>query len=153
MGYGYGRLINQSDQVLPKAVATALLRVGPSENIGPWFRYHPQPQEERKYHFEVQMTINEIGLSPETLREQIITREKQVKDGTQPLRDSNNRIVFDSLGEVIEVDRFKKVTATIYKKQQHKAAYVQMELKVVNLYRDDHPLGNHLGIWPLFCRL
>jgi len=41
VGYGYGRLINQSDQVLPKAVATALLRVGPSENIGPWFRYHP----------------------------------------------------------------------------------------------------------------
>ncbi len=133
VGYGYGRLINQSDQVLPKAVATALLRVGPSENIGPWFRYHPQPQEERKYHFEVQMTINEIGLSPETLREQIITREKQVKDGTQPLRDSNNRIVLDSLGEVIEVDCFKKVTATIYKKQQHKAAYEQMELKVVNL--------------------
>ena len=39
----------------------------------------------------------------------------------------------DSLGEVIEVDRYKKVTATIYKKQQYKAAYVQMELKVVNL--------------------
>ena len=48
VSYGYGRLINQSDQVLPKAVATALFRVGPSENIGPWFRYHPQPQEERK---------------------------------------------------------------------------------------------------------
>lgn len=56
------------------------------------------------YDYGMIVNFRQIAISPEQVREKQFIKEKQIKDGTKTLLDSNGNVVKDSLGNAIKVD-------------------------------------------------
>lgn len=124
----YGVLRNESRNVLPKSVAHCLLDFSKNNALSFWTPYDAYPKKGIPYTIAIQITLTLMEVSPENAKQQLLQFEHEVAEGTQPLRDERGKIVLDSLGEVIEVPKFKKEKATYYRNTQREVVTYSLEL-------------------------
>lgn len=113
-------LINDTDKVLPRQLEDDLLNFNTYGLNDLWTVYHTNPQRNMRYDYELRIKFNDILISPEQVSEKEIIKEKQVKDGWEYLTGDDGKVVKDSLGNAIKVDKYRTVTCNFYRFSQHK---------------------------------
>lgn len=98
-----------------------------------WKEFHSRPDESKRYDVQADLIITDVNVSPD--REYIDRWEstKRIKDGWKYKRDKQGKIVLDSLGNKIKIDKFKKVTAKVKKIKRSKSASVRGDLVLNDL--------------------
>jgi hypothetical protein len=117
-------LVNNSNKIIPSRLSEELLNFNTLGLDDLWTKYHNQPLSNIKYDYGMQVSFEQIDISPEQLSEKEIIKEKQVKDGYKYAVDTNGNVVKDSLGKKIKVDKFKTVRCTFNQFTQFKSARV-----------------------------
>ncbi len=137
---------NDTDKVIPKQLEDDLLNFSTYGIKSLWTVYHNNPIPNINYDYKMDIAFRAINISPEQVREQQITKERQIKDGWKYLEDENGNLVKDSLGKNIKVDKFTTATCNFYKFTQHKSVEVQGQVTYTNLNTEqiinNHPLAS-----------
>ena len=127
---------NETNMVIPTRLQDDLLNFGTYGLNDKWTVYHNNKQKNINYDFGMLVNFRQINISPEQVKEKEFVREKQVKDGTKTLLDSNGNAVKDSLGNPIKVDKFKTIRVNIYEFRQFKSVQVTAKVDYVD-YRNN----------------
>lgn len=127
------RMINDTQQIIPERLESELLNFNTYGLDDLWTSYHTNPLEGVNYDYEMQVAFKNIVISPEQVSEKQIIKERQVKDGTEFLLDSEGNVVKDSLGNKIEVDRLRTVRCNFYQFTQQKTAHVDGTVQFIDL--------------------
>ena len=115
---------NQTQMVIPKRLEEDLLNFGTYGLNDLWTVYHNNRQKQLKYDYSMDINLREINISPEQIRERQILKEKQVPDGKKDLVDQYGNVVKDSLGNTIQVDKFKTIVCEVHEFNQFKSVQV-----------------------------
>lgn len=118
------QMMNNSNQIIPSRLSDELLNFNTFGLDDLWTKYHNNPLSKIKYDYGMQVSFDQIDISPEQLSEKEIIKEKQVKDGYKYAMDTNGNVVKDSLGNKIKVDKFKTVQCRFNQFTQFKSARV-----------------------------
>ena len=124
-------LQNKTEQILPQRLIDELVDIDQFGLENYWTQYHTRPQREN-YDYLVQLEFDQLQVSPERIIEKQISREKQIADGYQFLRDDSGNVVRDSLGNKIEVERLVTVRCDFYKFRQFKEANLGAQVRITN---------------------
>ncbi len=124
---------NRTNVVIPRRLESDLLNFGTYGLDDLWTVYHSQPQKTTSYDYAMEVTLREINISPEKVRERQLQREKMVKDGWEYLLDEEGNVVKDEEGNKIKVDKMVKVRCEYYEFTQFKAANVVGNVQYKNL--------------------
>ncbi len=126
-------ILNETDKVLPKRLEDDLLNFTAYGINNLWTVYHSNVLENVRYDYDMTIAFRNILISPEQVRERQLVKEKQVKDGWKYLEDGNGKVVKDSLGNPIKVDKFKTITCNFYEFTQYKSVQVQGQVTYTDL--------------------
>tara|TARA_R110002051_G_scaffold96570_1_gene166720 strand:+ start:5582 stop:6766 length:1185 start_codon:yes stop_codon:yes gene_type:complete len=117
-------MTNNTDQIIPKRLEDELLNLNTYGLNSDWTEYHTNRIQNQLYDYQMEVSFQDINISPEQIREKQISKEKQIKDGYTFVEDRNGNVVSDSLGNSIKVDKFKTVRCDFYQFTQFKSAQV-----------------------------
>jgi len=129
----YVYIQNQTNMVIPMRLEEGLLNFDTYKLNDFWKIYHSNKQSQQQYDFELELNLREINISPEQVKEKIIVKEKQVKDGWEYLNDEDGNEVKDSLGNTIKVDKFKTIRSRVKKITQFKSVQVIGKVNYIDL--------------------
>ncbi|WP_025739736.1 hypothetical protein [Aquimarina pacifica] len=115
---------NNTEVIIPKRLESDLLNFSTYGLNDHWTVYHSQPQKSISYDYAMLVSLREINISPERVKERQLEKERLVKDGWEYLLDENDEIVIDEEGEKVKVDKMVKVRCEYYEFIQFKAANV-----------------------------
>jgi hypothetical protein len=128
-------MVNDTEQIVPERLEEELLNFNTYGLNDQWTQYHTNPLAEVDYDYEMEVAFRAINISPEQIQEKQIIKERQIKDGVEVLVDADGRVVKDSLGNEIKVDRFRTVSCNFYQFTQHKSAQVTGNVSYIDLQR------------------
>jgi hypothetical protein len=123
---------NETNMVIPKRLQDDLLDFSTYGLNDKWTVYHSNRQKGINYDYGMIVNFRQINISPEQVKEKEFIKEKQIKDGTKTLLDSNGNVVKDSLGKPIKVDNFKNVRVNIYEFKQFKSCQVTAKVDYID---------------------
>jgi len=126
-------MVNETEQIVPARLEEELLNFNTYGLNDQWTQYHTNPLADVNYDYEMQVAFRAINISPEQIQEKQIIKEKQIKDGVEVLVDADGRVVKDSLGNEIKVDRFRTVSCNFYQFTQLKSAQVTGNVSYIDL--------------------
>lgn len=126
-------MVNETEQIVPARLEEELLNFNTYGLNDQWTQYHTNPLADVNYDYEMQVAFRAINISPEQIQEKQIIKEKQIKDGVEVLVDAEGRVVKDSLGNEIKVDRFRTVSCNFYQFTQLKSAQVMGNVSYIDL--------------------
>ncbi|MBC2840742.1 hypothetical protein [Robiginitalea sp. SC105] len=127
-------MINDTQQIVPERLEEELLNFNTYGLDDLWTTYHTNPLKDIEYDYEMQVAFRDIVISPERVNEKQFIQERQIKDGKQFLLDEQGNVVKDSLGNKIEVDRFRSVRCNFYQFTQQKTAHVNGNVNFIDLH-------------------
>lgn len=136
------KVLNNSNQIIPELLSQELLNFNTYGLDNLWTKYHTNSLPSIKYDYLLQVSLNDIIISPEQLREKEIIKEKQVKDGYTYALDEAGEFVKDSIGNKIKVDKFKTVTCQLRRFTQYKSARVAGDV-VYSDFRTDQQINSY----------
>ena len=119
------RMENQSNAVLPKNYEQQILKISLSSLNERWLTFDTYPEEGINYHFDIDLLLKEINLSPELIQQEKITDSKEVEDGWEYVLDANGNVKKDSLGNDIKKTKYTTIKAYVTKTQMNKKAQVK----------------------------
>lgn len=117
-------LYNDSNVIIPRRLQDDLLDFSTYGLNDFWKVYHSVPQEGIMYDYVMDVSLREINISPERIRERELIKEKSVKDGTEYLKDDNGEYKLDEDRNKIEIDRFVDVKCQYFESLQSKAVNI-----------------------------
>ncbi len=124
---------NASDKVIPKPLEDELLNFNAYGLNDLWTKYHTNPQKGTSYNYEMILEFVSINISPESISQKEIIKEKEIKDGQKYVLDSNGNVAKDSLGNDIKEDKFIKVRSIFNRLAQHKEANITAKVSYFDL--------------------
>ena len=124
LDYVIVEIFNNTDKVIPVRLEEELLNFNTYGLNNLWTEYHTNKLDNLDYDYQMEVSFQDINISPEQINEKQIIKEKQVKDGFTYVKDVQGNIVRDSLGNRIKTDNFKTVRADFYQFTQFKSAQV-----------------------------
>ncbi|VXC31440.1 hypothetical protein [Maribacter litoralis] len=146
LDYVIVNMTNNTDQIIPKRLEEELLNLNTYGLNTNWTEYHTNRIQNQLYDYQMEVSFQDISISPEQIREKQISKEKQIKDGYTFVEDSNGNVVSDSLGNSIKVDKFKTVRCDFYQFTQFKSAKVTGVVSFIDLKKqqkiNQYPLSS-----------
>lgn len=137
---------NETNMVIPTRLQNDLLDFSTFGLNDKWTVYHSNRVKEVKYDYAMIVNFRNINISPEQIKEREFTKEKQIVDGKKPALDANGNQIKDEKGNVVMVDNFKTVRATVYEFKQNKACQVTAKVDYIdfrtNQLIDTFPLSS-----------
>ena len=97
-----------------------------------WTVYHGAEDKNINYDFALELSLRDILVSPEQIREKEIIKEREVKDGFTYLLDDKGNQVIDKDGNKIKVDKMVSVRCQLYQFTQFKTAKVTGQVKYID---------------------
>lgn len=125
-------MINDSGKIIPARLENDLLNFSSYGINNFWLQFHSVAEENVNYDFNMKVNFRNINISPEQIKERQIIKEKQIADGKEDLME-NGKVVKDSLGNAIKVDRMKTVRCKYYEFTQFKASQITGNVEYVDL--------------------
>lgn len=126
-------VVNNSQQIIPARLSEDLLNFNTYGLNELWVQYHTNRLNEVTYDYDMQISLDNISVSPEQVSERLISKERQIKDGFRYAVDDNGAVVKDSLGNKIKIDKFKTVRCDFEQFIQTKSAQVAGQVRFVDL--------------------
>ncbi|WP_347174304.1 hypothetical protein [Polaribacter uvawellassae] len=130
--YVFVSMKNKTNQIIPKKLARDLLDFDTYGFDDLWTVYHSTQDENINYDFGLELTLKNIKISPERIKEKEFVKERTVKDGWEYLVDKNGKEVINSKGEKVKVDKMVKVKCSVYQFTQSKSAEVTGRVRYIN---------------------
>ena len=124
---------NKTRKIIPKRLSKDLLNIDTYGFDDLWTVYHSVKDKDFNYDYGLELTLRDINISPEQIREKQFVKEKQVKDGWKYLLDKDGNQVIDDKGKKVKVDKLVNVTCELYQFTQFKSAEVIGQVKFTNL--------------------
>ncbi|MEP2277976.1 hypothetical protein [Maribacter sp.] len=146
LNYIIVEMINNTDQIIPKRLEDELLNLNTYGLNSNWTEYHTNRIQNQLYDYQMEVSFQDINISPEQISEKQISKERQIKDGYTFVEDRNGNVVSDSLGNSIKVDKFKTVRCNFYQFTQFKSAQVTGVVSFIDLKKqqkvNQYPLSS-----------
>lgn len=124
---------NKTRKIIPKRLSKDLLDIGTYGFDDLWTVYHSARNKKIRYDYGLELTLRDINISPEQIREKQFVKERQVKDGWKYLLDKEGNQVIDKDGKKVKVDKMVKVSCELYQFTQFKSAEVVGQVKYTDL--------------------
>jgi len=124
---------NKSLGYVPEDLERNLLSMNLSKADSRWRKHYLGKTENIEPDYQAVLELSEIQISPEreSIREH--TDEKRVKDGWTYKKGPKGKVLKDSSGNKIKVDKFKKVRAYVTEIHRQKSTQVNGQLKLIDL--------------------
>lgn len=139
-------VVNNSQQIIPARLSEHLLNFNTYGLDKQWVKYHTNHIIDIPYDYNMQISLENISVSPEQVSEKQIIKERQVKDGFKYAEDEKGNVVKDSLGNKIKIDKFKTVRCDFEQFIQTKSALVGGQVVFVDLKTkqqiDNYPISS-----------
>ena len=139
-------MTNNTDMVIPKRLEDELLNLNTYGLNTHWTEYHTNRIQNQIYDYQMEVSFQDIYITPEQISEKQISKEKQIKDGYTFVEDKNGNVVSDSLGNSIKIDKFKTVKCDFYQFTQFKSAQVTGVVNFIDLKKqqkiNQYPLSS-----------
>ncbi|TLP81302.1 hypothetical protein [Maribacter sp. ACAM166] len=146
LDYVIVEMTNNTDKVIPKRLEDELLNLNTYGLNTHWTEYHTNRIQNQIYDYQMEVSFQNINISPEQINEKQISKERQIKDGYSFVEDRNGNVVSDSLGNSIKVDKFKTVRCDFYQFTQFKSAQVTGVVNFMDLRKkqkiNQYPLSS-----------
>ncbi|APQ19141.1 hypothetical protein [Maribacter hydrothermalis] len=133
LDYVIVEMTNNTDKIIPKRLEDELLNLNTYGLNSNWTQYHTNRIQNQLYDYQMEVSFQDINISPEQINEKQISKEKQIKDGYTFVEDRNGNVVSDSLGNSIKIDKFKTVKCDFYQFTQFKSAQVTGVVNFIDL--------------------
>jgi hypothetical protein len=124
---------NDTGMVIPKRLKDELLSFSTYRLNDQWRVYHVNRQENLSYDYELNLSFQNIVITPDQVLQRELQRERAIKDGFVYELDSNGNVKKDSLGNDIKRDKFVTVRATVFQSTQQKEATLDATVLVHDL--------------------
>ncbi len=155
LDYVVVEMINNTDKVIPQRLEDELLNLNTYGLNSLWTEYHTNRLSNIDYDYSMEVSFQDINISPEQVNEKQIIKEKQIKDGYQYVEDQNGNVVKDSLGNKIKIDKFKTVRCDFYQFTQFKSAQVVGVVNFTDLRKqqqiNQYPLASEFVFEHIFA--
>jgi len=115
---------DKSQTVVPKPLMEALQAISVDELDQDWLNYDNYIDSNKIYHYSIILSMTQIVVSPEEVKEKIDQESKQVEDGFDYVLDANGNVKKDSLGNDIKIPKYKTIYCAIKRTQQRKSARI-----------------------------
>lgn len=115
---------DKSQTVVPKTLMEDLQAISVDELDQDWLNYDNYIDSNRTYHYSIILSMTQIVVSPEEVKEKIDQESKQVEDGFDYVLDANGNVKKDSLGNDIKIIKYKTIYCAIKRTQQRKSARI-----------------------------
>lgn len=146
LDYVIVEMTNNTDKIIPKRLEDELLNLNTYGLNSNWTEYHTNRIKNQLYDYQMEVSFQDINISPEQISEKQISKEKQIKDGYTFVEDQNGNVVSDSLGNSVKVDKFKTVRCDFYQFTQFKSAQVTGVVNFIDLKKqqkiNQYPLSS-----------
>lgn len=124
LDYVVVEMTNNTDKVIPQRLEDELLNLNTYGLNNLWTEYHTNKLSDLNYDYRMQLSFQDILISPEQVNEKQISKERQIKDGFKYATDREGNVVRDSLGNRIKIDNFRTVRCDFYQFTQFKSTQV-----------------------------
>lgn len=115
---------DKSKVVAPKTLMEELQAINVNDLDKDWLNYDNNIDSNRIYHYSIILTMNDILVSPEEMKETITQESKEIEDGFSYVLDANGNVKKDSLGNDIKIPKYKTIHCAIKRVQQRKSARI-----------------------------
>lgn len=126
-------LINDTPIAIPRRLEDDLLNFNALGLNNFWTVYHTQKDTKIRYDMQMLIRFRSIEVSPEQIKERIVIKEKEIKDGFTYVYDNKGNVKKDSLGNDIKKDKYIKIRSEVLEVTQHKAARVSAQVDFIDL--------------------
>ncbi|NIJ44615.1 hypothetical protein FHR24_001054 [Wenyingzhuangia heitensis] len=111
---------NKTGKVIPKQLANTILDLSDYNLDNYWINYLNSFDENTTYDYVMEVTYNQINLSPERIKETLLVQEKEIVDGKEYVLDEKGNVKKDKDGNDVKKDKLVKVTSTFHQFLQSK---------------------------------
>lgn len=115
---------DKSKVVAPKTLMEELQAINVDDLDKDWLNYDNTIDSNRIYHYSIILTMNDILVSPEEMKETIAQESKEIEDGFSYVLDANGNVKKDTLGNDIKIIKYKTIHCAIKRVQQRKSARI-----------------------------
>ena len=131
--YVWVSMKNRTRKIIPKRLSKDLLNIDTYGFDDLWTVYHSTKDKGFTYDYGLELTLRDINISPEQIREKQFVKERQIKDGWKYLLDKNGDQVIDDKGKKVKVDKMINVRCELFQFTQFKSAEVVGQVKYTDL--------------------
>ncbi len=124
---------NRAQVVIPRQMEEELLRFGVKDLNSQWRIFHATPQPGITYDYKVEMNLQQIAVSPETVKEREYEETREIEDGFDYVLDQNGNVMKDTSGNDIKVPRKIWIKARVLEVYQNKVATVSGRIEWFDL--------------------
>ncbi|HBS88719.1 MAG: hypothetical protein A2W91_18935 [Bacteroidetes bacterium GWF2_38_335] len=104
---------------LPNAFKNSLIPQDLTPLNSEWVEYSNEPKS-NYYHYQAGVHLNNIILTPASVKEREYTESKEVPDGYEYVLDASGNVMKDSLGNDIKKPKYKTTTCTVLETVQRR---------------------------------
>lgn len=126
------KMKNQTKLILPKTFEEELLKISMSDLNTLWLNYDTKADESLYYDYSIVLNVNNILVSPEQVKEESYTDQKEIQDGFKYKLDSKGNVMKDSSGNDIKIPIIKIITCKVVMVHQLKTATITGTLDYLN---------------------
>ncbi len=123
--------VNRSIGFVPKDVRKRFIEYINLTNDSKWVSYHFDQESKNKADYRIELALNDIKISPESLNDTYHHFTKEIQDGFNYKLDKKGNVMKDSSGNDIKIPKFISVKATIREVNQLKEALVNAHTRLI----------------------
>lgn len=126
------KIQNQANIIVPKDFEQELLKISMDDMNTLWMNYHTRAVDQLFYDYTIFLNLKEIAVSPEQVKEEAYTDEKEIQDGFKYKLDSKGNVMKDSAGNDIKIPVIKIITCKVVITKARKSAMIRGTVDYIN---------------------
>ncbi len=126
------RVINHTAKIIPQSMLANIQNINLLELDQKFVDFNTRPVAGRNYDYNINLILNDIGVTPEQVKEKKYTESRKIVEGYKDKVGSNGEIVKDSSGKVVKVPVYKTIECKITVIEKHKSAKITGMVDFVN---------------------
>lgn len=119
------KIQNQANVIVPQNFEQELLKISMEDMNTLWMNYHTRAVDQVYYDYTILLNLKEIAVSPEQVREESYTDQKEIQDGFKYKLDSKGNVMKDSAGNDIKIPIIKIITCKVVMTKARKSAMLR----------------------------
>ena len=130
------RILNNSNQPLPPDFENRFESQLQVQNFDKkWVKYYFEDESGIEFDYSINLKINRIEVSPESVFESRFSESKKVQNGTEYKLDEKGNVMKDAKGNDIKIPKYVEISCTVLETKQSKAARIFAEVEFYNFAR------------------
>ena len=130
----YFRIVDNAEVVAPNGLIEEIQRINIDDLNDVWKNYDTHVDTNKIYHYSIFLNLTLIDVSPEEVKENNYSENKEVEDGYDYVFDANGNVKKDTLGNDIKVLRYKTIRCNVKEIYQFKTARISGTIDYIDNY-------------------